>query len=254
MKRRLRVATYNICHCLDFSEGKKPSEDCIRPKKTADAIRLTNADVVGLNEVYNQGAGLLEKQPERLGEYAEYAYSAFARAIWINASDGRRAYGNGFLSRYPILSTESVAVPSPPIEERVGGSCYEDRVILRTVVSIEQGKEITVFITHFGLNVCEQERMVNRLIELIDSEENPVILMGDFNVVPDSEILKPIYDRLQSAAKVCKNTQYTFATYEPSITIDYIFASKEFIVKDFKRVETNVSDHFPCVAELEMDN
>jgi endonuclease/exonuclease/phosphatase family metal-dependent hydrolase len=67
------------------------------------------------------------------------------------------------------------------------------------------------------------ERMTARLVEIIDGEANPVILMGDFNTEPSANVLAPIFERLTSTAKACNNTQKTFATFAEKKQIDYIF-------------------------------
>lgn len=253
MNKTVRIATYNIAHCLDFSTFKPPQkagELPVLPQKTADVIRSLNATMVGLNEVYETGGDNLNEQAKTLANGAGKPYFAFGEAICFQRDELAR-YGNALISDKEILSTEVIKVPAPVGDERRKGenAYYEDRAILHTEIDID-GVKFTVLVTHFGLNLLEQERMVATLVKIIDEAQSHVILMGDFNVTPHSPVLQPIYDRLQSAADTVGNVQFTFSSYAPDRTIDYIFVSKDFTVLGFEVIDNPTSDHKPCVATL----
>ena len=254
MKKQFKILTYNICHGVDFTDAKNPEfkRDWLNVNldNIGRIIGEIDADIVGLNEVYNEGDGLLNKQPEVLANMSGYKYHNFAEALHF----GKNSYGNAFLSKYELVESEAHLIKTPMGDERREGEneYYEDRVLLRQVINVD-GKLISVYVTHFGLNLLEKERMVEKIVSLIDKEEGEYILMGDFNVEPDSEVLKPIFNKMQSAQKVMGNTQKTFSTYNEEITIDYIFVSKGIKINDFKRVDENASDHFPCVATVTLE-
>ncbi|MBQ7879462.1 MAG: endonuclease/exonuclease/phosphatase family protein [Clostridia bacterium] len=239
---------------MDYTDAKKPAwtRDWwnIRPRKVADVLQSIDAKIVGLNEVFSAPSGILKKQHEQLADMAGYKNSAFGKAISLPVDGVPCDYGNALLSKFDILETQTFVVPSPTERERRANETlyYEDRAILRAVIDV--GTPITVLVTHFGLNLQEMERMTARLIEMIDAESNPVILMGDFNTEPSASVLAPIFQRLTSVAKACNNTQKTFATFGEQEQIDHIFVSAHFQIKNFERVEKNVSDHYPCAAEL----
>ncbi len=237
---------------MDYTDAKNPNWERnwlnINPQKTAEIIASTGADIVGLNEIYNSGVPTLEKQAETLANLAGYPEHAFGLALRFHEI---KTYGNGALSKFKILESETIPVPAPVGAERRDGEneYYEDRAILRLVVDI-CGTPVSVYITHFGLNPLEQERMVDKLCKRIDDEKNPHILMGDFNNEPYAPVLSPIFSRMKSLAKETGNTQKTFSTYEESIQIDYIFVSEHFEIKSFTRIEANASDHYPILGEV----
>lgn len=243
--------TYNICHCLNFSGAKNPGwvldDKNITLPKTAEFVKSIDADMVGLNEVFNGETGFLAKQADKIAELSEYKDFCFGKAIELSFGD----YGNAFLSKYKIKESETYSVPAPEGDERRKdeNKYYEDRVVMREVIDVD-GVAVSVYVTHFGLNLQEKKRMIATLTNLLDKEKNPCVLMGDFNSEPDDEILKPLFDRLQSTAKVCGNSQKTFATYGEKLQIDYIFVSKEFEVKNFVRIDCDLADHYPCMAEV----
>ena len=246
----MKVATFNISHCQDFSITKADDAP-VNIEKYGKYIQEIDADVVILNEVYMQGdCEELREQTKKLSKLAGYPYymDAIGKALpWASI-------GNAILSKYPIEKYESIPVFAPTEEEKREGEneWYEDRVIICATLNVGE-KRIKVVGTHFGLNGLEQERMVDKIISLIDKEEGEYILMGDFNLEPDSEVLKPIFNKMQSAQMVMGNTQKTFSTYNEEITIDYIFVSKGIKINDFKRIDENASDHFPCVATITLE-
>lgn len=246
MKKQLTIATYNICHGLNF-EGYPNHNKMVDLETTARSASILKADILGLNEVYNSGNAQLSKQAERLALLCNIPYHTFARAITLQYEEAAD-YGNALLSKYPIMSVETFSIVP---DSREGDGYYEDRVVLKAVVDV--GIPIVVLVTHFGLNPSEQEKMLEILLPIIDKEEGPLILMGDFNLHPTSPYLRSIYERLQDAAEVLNKRNFTFSTYEPKETIDYLFFSKHFKIQEFEVVDVRTSDHFPIKAIVELE-
>lgn len=246
---KLTIGTYNVCHCADFSlkEGNKIP---VNIEKTARLISST--DITGANELYQKSdKSELQNQTEKLAALSGHKYFEFGLGAEFRWGD---SIGNAVLSKYPIVNVEKIAVSAPLDNEKRAdeNDWYEDRIIVKATVDI--GVKVDYISTHFGLNLLEQERMVDKLVEIIDSCLNPVVLCGDFNSTPHSNILKPIYERLTSAADVVgKTDEFTLDSFNPYITLDYIFLSKEFKVISYEVIKEISSDHFPIRAEVEID-
>lgn len=245
MKKELKILTYNVMSCTDFLSGE------VCPEQIGGIIKEIGADICGLNEVYNAGPkeGYCEqaKKLSVLSGMKNYAYALGKKFEWNDE------IGNAVLSRYDIVKTEKFAVAAPTEEERVAGEneWYEDRVILKTTIDV--GTKIAFIVTHFGLNLSERKRMANKLSEVIDDTDVPIILVGDFNSAPDEEVLLPLYSRLKNVAKEVGNTEYTFSSTEPDRVLDYVFVSKEFSALSFEAKKVVASDHLPCTARLTME-
>ncbi|MBQ8164666.1 MAG: endonuclease/exonuclease/phosphatase family protein [Clostridia bacterium] len=255
MAEKFRVATYNICHGLNyenFNLGGK-SRLKIDLRRTAESIASTGADIVALNEVYGKGPFKFNKQEKRLASAAGFKHASFGEAAVFGRLFVKLHYGNALLSKYTIISSKVIPVPSPEISERLPSEnkLYEDRAVLVSGIDVN-GTHITVIATHFGLNLKEQKLMVSTLESIISESKTPVILMGDFNSRPHTDILAPLYKHLKSAADECNNRDLTFSTYNPHTVLDHIFVSKDIKVCDFAVVKSKVSDHFPCVATVEV--
>lgn len=245
----MKIATYNICHCGNYENWKKGDDLPVNIARTAEVIAEIGADIIGLNEVYVVGETEdFVDQERKLAKLAGYPYYAFA----LGKEFEWGTIGNAILSKYPILNVKKIAVPAPSEEERNPNenSWYEDRVLLCVEVEVN-GKNLWVISTHFGLNPTEQRRIVDSACKEID-EHSEVVMMGDFNVLPDSEFLSPLYARLKSVAKEVGNSEFTFASYAPQIQIDYIFVPKTAKINSYTVYKTRVSDHRPISAEIDL--
>ena len=246
---KLKLTTFNISHCQDYSLTHA-DDSPVNIETTAAYIRALDGDITALNEVYiHSQTEEYDRQTEKIHVAANYPYAVDA----VGKDLPWASIGNAILSRYPLSDIRAVAVPAPTEEERRPdeNEWYEDRVILSARAKTDVG-DILVITTHFGLNGLEHERMVGALTALIDASDIPVILMGDFNVRPHAAVLQPIYDRLRSCADLVGNTDYTFSSFAPDRTIDYIFVSEGIGVEDFTAHKEIVSDHRACTAVIEI--
>ena len=230
----MKIMTFNTQHCLNYLEQK------IDFAVMAKAILDCGADIVGLNEMRDQGTHRdYTPQVDTLSELTGLPYFFFAKAIEFT---GKGPYGNGLLSRYPILEAESIPIPDP--EPRKYDGYYETRCVLKA--KLENG--ITVLACHFGLNPDEQENAVATICQhLVDKK---CILMGDFNVVPEDPVLDPIRRRMQDTADVFGQPLLSFPSDAPDRKIDYIFVSKDVEVLTADIPAIVASDHRPHTAEI----
>jgi len=235
---KLKLLSYNIHSGHDF-EGKE------NLAAIGDFIKEVDADIVGLNEVdmKNERCGGID-QADFLRERAGYSYCAFSPSIEFRGG----YYGNALLSKYPILEAEPIAIPAAPDADKH----HEPRSILRCVIDAPCGK-ITVMVTHYGVHaVSERVEGVKKTLELVEKAgDMPIFFMGDLNATPDSEELKPLYEKLYDTAKGFTETAlWSISCPNPTKRIDFIFA------KNYKGANTvfvpNVpySDHCPYIAEV----
>ena len=232
----MKFVSFNTQHCLNYLEQRIDFEIM------AEAIKAVGADVVGLQEMRGKGiAPDYEEQTEILSELSELPHYRFGKAIYF---DGLGPYGNSLLSRYPIISSELIPIPDP--NPKTGNKYYETRAVLK--VKLEG--DITVLVTHFGLNTDEQENAVRTVLENI--EDKRCILMGDFNVTPDDPVLAPIRERMKDTADLFCGEPLSFPSDNPTLKIDYIFVSPDVEVISADIPEVVASDHRPHIAELNL--
>ncbi|MBO5412501.1 MAG: endonuclease/exonuclease/phosphatase family protein [Clostridia bacterium] len=253
----LTFATYNICACQDFTSYVKDKTLTTCIANTANVINCLNADVIGLNEVYEYFSEREEscKQAQKLAKLCNAKDFTFGLGAAYDWDGSVGVVGNAILSKHKIVKVEKFPVLSPRKWERDPNEPdqYENRIVIKATVDVD-GNEINVLCTHFGLVPSEQRLMLATLQEILDGDDRPCVLMGDFNAAPHSAVLQPLYDRLQSAADVVgKTDEPTFSSFNPNCTLDYIFFSKHFRVKEFEVQDIVLSDHRPVKAVVEFN-
>ena len=117
----LRILTYNIHH----AEG---TDGLLDPARIAAVLRESEADVVGLNEVYHPwSAGgevpLLNEIAEALGMHAVFG----AALPNPPGSPFQAPYGNALLSRFPLRQVSTYRLPAPEGRESRGVVAAESR-------------------------------------------------------------------------------------------------------------------------------
>ena len=228
----MKIMSFNTQHCLNYLEQRVDYDIMAR------TISDVGADIVGLNEMYDKGS-IYGEQTKKLSSLTELKNYYFAKACSLG-DEG--AYGNGFLSRYPIKSAETVIIPDP--NPRAYNGYYETRCILKA--KLENG--YTVLVVHFGLNPDEHKNAVDTVLANLEDEK--CILMGDFNIEPDNELLEPLKERMNDTGALLSGEPKSFPSDNPRIKIDYIWTSKDIEVISADIPSLIASDHRPYIAEI----
>ncbi len=241
---KLKVMTFNIQH----GRNHNLSGDVIDLNAVSDNIIAQNPDIVGLNEIRSGNnpdhlSGLSD-QPSYLAKRIGGEYR-FGKAIDIYTSC---SYGNAIISKYPINDFEVIMIPDTP--ERTEGYYYETRSIIRTEYELE-GKRLTVLNSHFGLAPQEQINAVDTVLSIVETIDNPIVLMGDFNMIPDNYNIKRLSEYFIDTHAQLSEDLPTYPSHFPDERIDYIFV-KGLSVLSVGTVRKVVSDHFAITAELEL--
>lgn len=232
----MKIITFNTQHCLNYLEQKIDFEIM------ANTIKSIDADIVGLNEMRDEGeAADYQAQTRILSELTGMEHFFFAKAIDV---EGNNPYGNAFLSKIPIKSAEVVPIPDP--EVKGDGDWYETRCILKAVLE----NDVVVLVTHFGLYPDEQQLAIDTVLKTL--EDKKCILMGDFNVKPDDRLLLPIRQRMIDAADAIGEEKLSFPSDEPNRKIDYIFVTPDIKVVSADIPAIVASDHRPHIAEVDI--
>lgn len=235
---QITFMSYNTQHCLNYITRE------IDFAIMADTIRNCGADIVGLQEMFDLGeTEEFTTQTKVLAEKLGF-YHYFAQATKLEG--GKYPYGNGILSRYPILAAETVIIPDPMV--RTGKRYYETRCLLKARIDVAGG--LDVLVTHFGLNPDEQENAVNTVVANLPKEK--CVLMGDFNVRPDSQRIAPIRQRLYDTAELFDAPKDSWPSDTPRVKLDYIFTTKDLQVISADIPNIVSSDHRPHIAAIQL--
>lgn len=242
-RSEIRVVSYNIHAGKDAAQ--RPNLD-----RVAHVIDSLRADIVLLQEV-DRGTNR-SGHVDQLAELERLTgmHGAFAKSLDFQGGD----YGIAALSRWPIDSAETVPLRTDPPADR-GDGMYEPRVAIHLLLSNGKGK-LHVLGTHLGAERAstfrEQEaRDLLRHIEAHVAPGAPVIVGGDFNSVPESDIHASFVQHFQDAWEQCGTGEgFTFPADTTVRRIDYLYL-RGLRCTAAEVVDTQASDHRPLLVVVE---
>lgn len=92
-----------------------------------------------------------------------------------------------------------------------------------------------------------------KIIAFTEKIQNPFVLCGDFNLLPDTQSLKKFEEAgMRNLIKEhgVTSTRTSFYTKSEDRYADYAFTSKGIDLKDFRVLPDEVSDHSPLLIEI----
>ncbi|GGW24766.1 endonuclease/exonuclease/phosphatase family protein [Arenibacter certesii] len=233
----IRAISYNIHHC------NPPSlKDTIDLDAIVKTIEAQKADIVALQEVdVNTARSGKGNQAEMIAKKLNMHYF-FAKAIDF----GGGAYGVAILSKFPLLETTIHKLPTKGNEE--------DRVLATAKIEIAPGTHILFGNTHLNSSkssenrVLQMKEIVNITNEVKDMD---IIIAGDFNAVPESDVIKIAEANFTNTCIDCKPT---FPATKPTRIIDYLVYKANNTNITIKRADviedSTSSDHRPVLADI----
>jgi len=171
-------------------------------------------------------------------------------------------------TRYKIRNNSTFWLSETPDVVSVGWDAALERICTYGLFEDKiSGEEFWVFNTHFDhLGVIARKKssaIILKKIKEINTQSLPVILMGDFNSIPDSDPIKilknDLIDALQISLMNLEGPQGTFNGFDMMLPIDnridYIF-TKNVKVLSYRHIDDrlnnnrHISDHLPVMIEI----
>jgi endonuclease/exonuclease/phosphatase family metal-dependent hydrolase len=224
----LTIATYNI-HGAVGCDGR------FNPDRVAAVLKEMDADIIALQEVPLGGT----RTPNVLNLLQEA--TGFVAAEGPACDKPERRYGNAVLTRYPILSLRSIDLSF--------GS-REPRGALDADVNCH-GHMLRIVATHLGLRPAERRDQIRRLLQVFDTDEMPVILLGDINEwFVWGRSLRWLVSHFQAVP-----APKTFPSRHPLFALDRIWIRPRHRLVQVEVHATPLariaSDHLPLVAHID---
>lgn len=260
------LMTYNLPRAPDDLQAKR---------EVFDVVASAAPDIIALQEA---NVWATKRHPDRLRSHPklkdlvdslgyrtlrpDFGPPAMHWTHWLNPA----------ISRIPILNQQQIAVPS-----KVEG--WPRLILFRSVFELD-GRQFAHYNVHLrshgsrkpwssdrgvsaaiqswtsylsqvrhGFSVRSWE--VREIKKLIDAEELPVILSGDFNSTPDSWSYAVLSSGLQDAFRIAgTGWGATFPAWMPLVRIDFVLLSDEFeVVRAYLPTPyPTSSDHRPLVV------
>lgn len=249
------IATYNIRYdghtdlANDWVERKVP---------IAQFVLNYQVDIVGFQEVlHNQLLDLLQLLPN-------YTY------VGVGRDDGKTQgeYTPIFYdsTKFIALQSGTFWLSATPEKPSKGWDAALNRICTYALLQNKFNKELTwVFNTHFDhvgmeARLHSAELILDQIAELLQKQDAPVFLIGDFNMEPTDAgitLIKSNYKDLSCSRHPELCSVPTFNGFTATIfddkRIDYIFGSERIIPLESRVIETKFglsfpSDHFPILV------
>ena len=115
-------------------------------------------------------------------------------------------------------------------------------------------KESKSILGKFKRGFLKRQIQADRIRAEVDKSPYPVILAGDFNDLPNSYACQTIGGNMKNAfVEKGAGLGRSFTRISPVLRIDNIFAGNEFGIKQYQLVKKKLSDHFPILADLQLN-
>lgn len=227
----LRILAYNIHH----GEGMDEKLDL---ERIAAVITSVRPDLVTLQEV--------DRGVERTGRTDQAAELGRLTGMTpvFGAFMGYQGgeYGMAVLSRWPIVSSTNHRLPD--------GAEPRSALAVR-VRSPRSGRELELVGIHFYRTAEERLAQAEALAGQLAGGDVPVVLAGDFNSEPDSDVIRFLSRQWHFIDKGAD--RLTFSSFAPDREIDFIALRPvdAFTVVSQRLLDEPVaSDHRPVFVEL----
>lgn len=248
----LNIATINVQnkYKLKKYDGTYNGEDYT--KMLVQIIDKYDLDIVGLQEVNY-------RYRKRLSSFLDKSYDIF----------GKFRFSNLFLIRFlPIISRFNECVPIVTNKKIISKKCiflpwffsYVPRVVTIMDIEIQDIGIVTVLNTHLdNFKPKVKIKQVEKIYNIISRINNPVILMGDFNMTLKNKNFRGFIKKLEDIGIYrVEIKQNTFKNHRDNYSIDHIFLSScfnvcELIIESDKAFD-NFSDHYPVIVKLSYRN
>jgi endonuclease/exonuclease/phosphatase family metal-dependent hydrolase len=259
MAQNLRIITYNIRLNI-ASDGINAWPN--RSEQVAALLDFHQAEIFGLQEaLYDQIEDLLAQLPKM-------------KWVGVGRDDGKKAgeFSPIFYNteKFKALKNGGFWLSETPDKPGLGWDAACNRVC--TWLILKDGKtgvKFMVFNTHFdhvgNKARTESAKLILQKIKELNTDQLPVILMGDFNLTPDKDPIAVITSELKDSRAITKKAPYgpegTFNSFKFDAPmkdrIDYVFVNDQVEVKRYavltdSKDQRYPSDHQPVFVNLEL--
>jgi len=228
----LRILAYNIHHGAG-------NDEVLDLERIAALIRSLEPDLVALQEIDN-----VVERTGGVNQAAELGRLTGMGSVFGPFMDYQGGqYGMALLSDLPFENPTNHLLPEGT----------EPRSSLAMRVRLPDGGELVFAGIHFYRTAEERMAQARRLLHVLEEEDAPVILAGDFNSTPDSDVMAFIGDSFVIPSK--GDDHLTFSSDRPEREIDFIVyrpAGRFRVVESRVIDEPVASDHRPVLLVLEL--
>ncbi|MBS1744310.1 MAG: endonuclease/exonuclease/phosphatase family protein [Bacteroidetes bacterium] len=270
---QLRVMSWNVEH-FDILEHRSHPE---RKLQMLNIVKEYQPDIACFQEMvasdqYASAINYLPDFMEKMG-MSDYYYSYNSRLDF----DNKHHFGIIMLSRFPIINKQTITnnpmdynstfqyadivkgsdtfrvfnVHLQSLKFSADNRKYIDDPSMESEDDIQKSKSV---IAKMKKGFLKRQLQSERIKQEMNKSPYPVIVCGDFNDVPNSYA----YNTIGKGLKNCFTEKgsaigRTYYSISPTLRIDNIFVDPKFAVQQYTTVKKKLSDHFPVIADLDVE-
>ena len=252
------IISYNIRYDNDWDIENSWK---IRRNKVSQILVQYSPSIIGIQE------GLLNQVQYIDSSLIDYDYVGVGRDDGKKKGEFCAIYFDS--TRYVLLKNSTFWLSETPDTISVGWDAALERICTYGLFKDRiTKKEFWVFNTHFDhIGVVAREKsseLILKRIDKINRQSLPVILMGDFNSIPNSppvkEIKTELSDALQISLEKLQGPRGTFNGFNEDLPIekriDYIFTNDLKVlsythINDRLNNNRHISDHLPVMIKIQ---
>ncbi len=254
----IKAMSFNIR--LDAASDGENRWD-LRKNRVADLMQYYEADFIGAQEVLHHQLTYLDSS------LVNYSF------IGVGRDDGKTLgeYSCIFYNQEKFIPIKQSTFWLAPQSDSVcmGWDAVCNRVCTYGLFKNKKTNQVVwVFNTHFDhvgkIARIESAKLILQKIKELNVKNDPVILLGDFNLRPTEEPIQKITSEMNNARVHSKMVYGNVDTWngfkfkeKPNGGIDYIFVNKhkKIVVEKFATITDSYdlkypSDHFPVMATI----
>lgn len=170
--------------------------------------------------------------------------------------------GNEILTKYQIIDAKNIFYYknyAPYIKTDNFRKGDHGRAFEEVILDID-GKQLQIINVHgiWTIDKLDDERTLEQLKIILSSirEDIPSIVVGDFNLLPNSDSITTISKKMINLI-LKYNVKTTRPTFDDGLdkgdlVCDYIFVNDKVKVNNFKVLNSKASDHLPLILDFEI--
>jgi endonuclease/exonuclease/phosphatase family metal-dependent hydrolase len=266
----IRIVSWNVARFVEMKRNNNKGSQ--KRLQMMELIRQQNADILCLQEFFHSFDSTYYPNIDYIRDNFKYPYWYYSHDV-----DGDKHYtGSIILSRFPILDSGMIRYPRPTLPDALMHAdikVNEDtiRVYTTHLQSLQFGKDDyerisrikdaedgmvadsrTIF-SKVKWGIINRSLQANIIGQVLQDSPYPVLFCGDLNDVPNSYTYFKVKGDMQDAfLKKGFGIGRTFSALSPTLRIDYIFADKNFMIRQFNRIVKRYSDHYMLVSDIEL--
>lgn len=223
-----------------------------------NVIKREQPDVVCFQEAItlDGGNGFVFDELSEIQQDTNFEHCHFSPSFAWKLMKREAQSGLATLSKLPFSYTNNAFTRLEYVTDfDILDTDYNVRSLQHVTIS-HDGEDLHI-LNHHGHHVPshkngddETMRQCKVIVEYIEKLKGPIVLCGDFNLIPESESLEQINKILVNHAKEQGIlTTRTPLTHKTEVC-DYIFTSPDIKVKDFQVLDDIASDHKALTIEF----